>query len=188
MRLSVKYMGKQYNATNTEILLRRIGTYWKKNAQAKLRRDKKNAGGTLKKSMTVDVFQDGSDMGVDITPSAPYWKFVDQGVRGSLTSPFKRQKESPFRFRKKMPPRDAIREWMDVKGIRPRDKKGRFASMTFDSLAYLIQRSIWSRGMRPTFFISDTGDRIQDKYGDQLAEALSQDLQNAMEEWLKSQL
>ena len=185
MRLTINFKGKQYNATNTEIMLRKVGTYWKKNAQAKLRRDNKNAGGTLKKSMKVEVFQDKDAMGVDITPSAPYWRFVDQGVRGAQSSPFKRQNKSPFRFKEKMPPRDAIREWMGVKGVRPRDKKGRFAAMTFDSLAYLIQRSIWRRGLRPTFFISDTGDRLTKKYGDQLAEALSKDYETALADWIK---
>lgn len=178
-----KVGGKFYDMKNLDAELLRVGRLWKRNARAKLQRDNKNATGTLTKSMKVRTGSERGNAFVDLTPSAPYWQFVDLGVRGagpmtdydrSKGYPFPRQEESPFRFRNKWPPIPKIEKWIKVKGIQGRDNKGRFIS--HKSFAFLISRAIFRRGIKPTFFISDTGERIERKYAASIAQAFADDL------------
>lgn len=159
-------------ATEKEML--RVASLWKKNAQAKLRRDKKNATGKLTRSMKPKAYVQDGDLVVDITPEEFYWEFVDQGVRGAVESPFPRQGESPFKFKDKWPPRKPLLDWIKAKPVKPRDKDGKF--MKHETFAFLLQRAIWRRGIKPTFFISDTGDRITAKYADSIGDAMATDI------------
>ena len=168
---------------NLEKTLLRIMRLWRRNAQAKLRREGKNATGELTRSMKTRLYMMGGDIVTDITPQVLYWQYVDGGVRGSKTSPWARQGTNPnggrpFAFTTKKPPLDEIKTWMQVKGIMNRDSKGRFKSG--DGLAFGIQNSIFSRGLKPTFFISDTGDRIEKKYANEIAVAYATDMGEAL--------
>ncbi len=174
--LSINVDGIRIPLPNTEKEMLRVANLWKRNAQAKLRRAKVNASGALKSSMTPKVEVDGDSIAVDITPDVDYWEFVDLGVRGSVSSPFPRQSESPFKYKSKMPPRKPLLDWIKVKPVTPRDKDGKF--MKRETFAFLIQRAIFRRGIKPTFFISDTGDRIEAKYAQSIADALAEDIDN----------
>ena len=169
-----KVGNKFYSMPELDRELHRVGRLWKKNAQAKLRRDNKNASGTLTRSMKIRTGSERGNAFVDLTPSVYYWKFVDLGVRGAKRSPYPRQSQSPYRFRNKMPPVSVIEEWIKVKGLTGRDKRGRFIKRT--RFAFLIARAIFRRGIKPTFFISDTGDRISRKYSQSIADAIGRDM------------
>ena len=183
MKVYIKYNSKKYPAPETEKELNRTARLWRRNAQAKLRRENANASGVLKSSMKTRLGMNGDQPFADITPNVSYWEFIDKGVQGAQLNPFRRQNESPFKYKSKKPPLDMILKWMTVKPIRGRGKDGKFIKK--ESAAYLIQRSIWSRGIRPLFFISDTGKRIEKKYADSIAQAYALDLENALENSLK---
>ena len=86
-----------------------------------------------------------------------YGAFVDKGVSGNQ----KRQnykdykgktEQSPFSFKLKQPPSGIIEKWIKARGIKGRDEKGRFASVTRKSLAFLIARSIKKKGVPAASF------------------------------------
>ena len=59
-----------------------------------------------------------------------------------------------------------------------RDEKGRFVSRK--QIVSAISLAIWRRGLKPTFFVSDTRKRIKDKALKRIATALGQDIANAI--------
>ena len=179
--------GLNVTLTETSEALMRVAKLWKRNAQGKLRREDKNATGTLTRSMrpVLGLTPDG-DPFVDITPQVHYWLFVDAGVKGAVSSPFgPRQGQDPnggpdFQYRDKAPPVAVIRSWMRTRNIKPRGEGGKFKKMTHDTLAILIAQSIRRRGLRPTHFITDTGARIEAKYSVEIAVAYANDVAAAI--------
>jgi len=122
-----------------------------------------------------------------------YWEFVDQGVRGSgkakggTTKSGKqakrggtglaRARKSPFKYTNKMPPRGVIDRWIVGKPLRSaRDKKGKFIPRK--TMAYLIQRSIFQKGLYRTLFFTKPYEKESKKYDPLIVESLADDLMN----------
>jgi len=98
------------------------------------------ASGELAKSLSYKVIKRGKDFRIDFTSSASYAEFIHEGVNGT-----KINVGSKFSFKKKMVNRGAILKWIRTKGIKGRDKKGRF--ITNDQLSFIMARSIAQKGI-----------------------------------------
>ena len=134
-------------------------------AKANLTRGKKRATGTLYNSVKYKLVQ---------TPSGPYVEFlyvdygeyVEQGRRPNGKFPWPKGDPSP------------ITKWIKQKGIRGRDKQGRF--ITDKSLTYLISRSIAKKGIKPFPFYADAIKsaikRLGPELGNTIAVAIQKDL------------
>jgi|TARA_R110001583_G_scaffold70256_8_gene198880 hypothetical protein len=174
--------GKKYPMTQLIKALRKIGKIWRKNARISLRKQDKVNTGALYNSMSVTVGEDKEGYFVNITPQVHYWEFVDKGVQGASRNIFTRQSESPFKFGSGKGPRGlrgAIDKWVIKKGIEgTRDAQGRF--VTRKSLVFMISSAIYNRGLKPTFFISDTRKRLKSKALLWLAQALGEDVASAL--------
>jgi hypothetical protein len=182
---NIKIGKKTYPMTETTKMLEKIGKIWRKNARISLRMQDKVNTGALYDSMPVTVGENQHAYYVNITPQVHYWEFVDKGVQGASRNIFTRQSESPFKFgaNKTRGLRGAIDKWVIQKGIEgTRDAQGRFTPRK--SLVYLISNAIWHRGLKPTFFISDTLKRLKPKAMKWLGLALGEDIANAIKESL----
>ena len=179
---TIEIGGEVYPMTQLIKALEKIGKIWRKNARISLRKQDKVNTGALYNSMPVIVGEDNDGYFVNITPQVHYWEFVDKGVQGASRNIFSRQSDSPFKFGSGKGPRGlrgAIDKWVVQKNIEgTRDTKGRF--VTRKSLVYVISRAIYSRGLKPTFFISDTRKRLKVKALKWLGEALGADVANAL--------
>ena len=168
--------------TQIKKALQTIGKIWRKNARISLRKQDKVNTGALYNSMSVAVGKDKDGFFVNITPQVHYWEFVDKGVQGASRNIFSRQSESPFKFGSGNGPRGlrgAIDKWVAKKGFQFSDKKtGRF--MSFKSTAFVVSRAIYNRGLKPTFFISDTMKRLKPKAMQMLSKAMSEDMASAL--------
>ena len=176
-------IGKQtYPMTQTTKTLEKIGKMWRKNARISLRKQDKVNTGALYNSMPVTVGQNQYAIYVDITPTVDYWEFVDKGVQGASRNIFPRQSESPFKYgsgKGGRGLRGAIDKWVLQKGLGgTRDAQGRFTPRK--SLVYLISNAIWHRGLKPTFFISDTLKRLKPKAMKWLGLAIGEDIADAI--------
>jgi hypothetical protein len=115
-----------------------------------------------------------------------YWEYVDQGVQGATGMPDfmkkagrPRAKGSPFRFKDKMPPRRAIDRWIVGKPLKAaRDEKGRFIERK--SLAFLIQRSVFYRGIKRTMFLSRPFEQQLNKRTKRILEAFANDMETEL--------
>ena len=183
-KLTIEIGGKTYPMTNLNKTLDKVGKMWRKNARISLRMQDKVNTGALYNSMPVTVGQNQHVYYVNITPKVDYWEYVDKGVQGASRNIFARQSESPFKFgsgKGGRGLRGAIDKWVIQKGIQgTRDAQGRFTPRK--SLVFLISRAIWNRGLKPTFFLSDTLKRIKPKAMKWLGAALNKDMANAIKE------
>jgi len=182
---TIEIGGKTYPMTNLNKTLEKIGKMWRKNARISLRMQGKVNTGALYESIPVIVGEDANEYYVNITPQVDYWEFVDKGVQGASRNIFARQSESPFKFgaNKTRGLRGGIDKWVIQKGIQgTRDAQGRFTPRK--SLVYAISNAIWHRGLKPSFFISDTLKRLKPKAMQWLGLALGQDIANAIKESL----
>ena len=137
---------------NTIQEMQLLGDNVVKEGKAILKRKKKTTrANTLYNDF--DYLVTSNDSSVTLTfefgRASDYWDFVDEGVRGAggfKGSGRARGQNSPFKYSTKMPPRRFIDKWIVSKPLRAaRDKSGRFIARK--SLAFLIQRSIFQRGL-----------------------------------------
>lgn len=179
---TIEIEGVKYPLTNLTKTLEKIGKMWRKNARISLRKQDKVNTGALYNSMPLIVGEDKDGYFVDITPQVHYWEFVDKGVQGASRNIFTRQSESPFKFGSGKGPRGlrgAIDKWVVQKSIEgTRDAQGRFTPRK--SLVFLISKAIYNRGLKPTFFISDTLKRLKPKAMKWLGLAIGKDVANAI--------
>lgn len=93
-----------------------------------------------------------------------YWKYVEYGRRPGG----------------KFPPPSAIRKWIEIKPVLPRPmKNGKLP--TLNQLTYLISRSIAEKGIRPKNILERSVEEINREYDEKISEALTLDLENAMD-------
>ena len=113
-------------------------------------------------------------------PGADYAKFVDEGVRGAMSSA--KAPRSPFRFGSGSGPsgglRPAIDKWVVKKGIAPRGAGGQFAKRK--GMVFAISRSIYQTGIRPSYFFTNAYDRTLKKHNAKLEKAVGEDIGNAI--------
>jgi|DEB0MinimDraft_3_1074331.scaffolds.fasta_scaffold04094_4 hypothetical protein len=179
----IEIRGKEYPMTEVTKTLEAIGRQWRKNARISLKMQGRINTGALYDSMPVKVGETKDMYFVDITPEVYYWDFVDKGVQGARKNIYARQNESPYKFGRGDKSRGTLRgsidKWTTQKNIKgTRDEKGRFVSRK--QIVSAISLAIWRRGLKPTFFVSDTRKRIKDKALKRIATALGQDIANAI--------
>lgn len=104
--------------------------------------EKKSATGNLIKSINFKVEQkEGND--VLTIESESYLKFVDKGVSGT-----DRKYNTPYSYRSKKPPIQAISNWMNIKGIP-------------QQYLYHIRNKIFRFGIKPTNVLKKTIDELE---------------------------
>lgn len=110
---------------------------------------------------------------------ADYGKFVDEGVSGK-----NKKYNTPYSYTTKMPPSRVFDKWIKTKGIKGRDKKGRF--MSHKTLSFLIARSIFNNGMKPSLFFTKPFEREFLKIDNELLEAFGLDIDEFLEQTLNA--
>lgn len=109
-----------------------------------------------------------------------YGDYVDQGVRGKKKN---QAPKSPFKFRGRSSGgkfEKSIRQWIKTRGIKGRDKKGRF--IPEKSLNFLIRRSIINNGLKPSLFFTKPFEAAFKKMPDELVEAYGLDIDEFLEQ------
>jgi hypothetical protein len=146
-------------------------------ARKSLTRNKKNASKTLYNDMNsfLKVSKNSFELGFEMPI---YGQFQDQGVSGK-----KKKYDTPFSYKKKMPPLDVFEAWIKRKGIKGRDKRGRF--ITNKSLSYLIARSVFNNGIKPSLFFTRPFELAYKRLGDDIIEAFGLDIDEFLKYTLK---
>lgn len=108
-----------------------------------------------------------------------YGKFVDEGVSGT-----KKKYNTPYSYTTKMPPSKVFDKWIVRRGIAPRDEGGKFKSRK--SLSYLIARSVFQNGLKPSLFFTKPFEREFMKLDEDLIEAFGLDIDEFLEQTLNA--
>ena len=116
-----------------------------------------------------------------------YGAFQDKGVKGKSSSA--KAPNSPFKFGSGTGPKGGltkgIEKWVRLKGFQFRDKtSGKF--MSYQATAFLITRSIFHKGIKPSLFFTKPFEAGYKKYIDvDLLKAFGQDVETMVDYNLK---
>lgn len=147
----------------------------------------KKGGGNLENSINYSVSQ--IQEGIKVTFEMPkYGEFVDRGVDGvKVKYGAKAYDGRSLKYTNKMPPPSKLDKWIVKRGgkgvsLAPRDSKGRFTKRKIDSIGFqksiqfLIARSIFFKGIRPSMFFTKPYRSAITKYTDQFNVAFFSDV------------
>lgn len=142
---------------NLERVLNKFGKYVVQQARSNLSKKNKNVTSELYNSISyeLEVSESGRSFSLKFNME-DYGMFVDKGVKGKSSGD--KAPNSPFKFgsgksKGKGGLRDSIPKWVRDRRFQFRDRKtGKF--MSYDSTAFLIARSIYHTGIRPSDFFS----------------------------------
>lgn len=115
-----------------------------------------------------------------------YWKFLDYGVKGKVSSA--KAPNSPYKFGsgtgKKGGLRASIDKWVVRKGLAgTRDKQGRF--MSRKQMVSMISRSIYLKGTPETKFFRDAFEKSYPTLDENIVEKYGLDLESFLKFSLK---
>lgn len=169
-------------------VLRDYGRQVDDRARAILEAEGKNATGYLSESIQHEVYMMDEQVVITWPHLAPYFDFVEQGVKGKLSSSL--APNSPYQFGTGSGPagglRPAIRKWIVDKPVGQwRDlKSGRF--MSYDGMAKMISRKVYLQGIAPTPFLRVTMREVFENYKRMLEEAYAGDVGVAVGKWMRT--
>jgi len=150
--------------------------------QAKENLSKADKKGALANSIDFFVIRKGGSITVRFKMNS-YGAFVDKGVSGTKTKrsykDYKgKTKSSPFKYKAKQPPSGIIEKWIKRKGLKGRDKKGRF--ITHKSLSFLIARSIKKKGIQGISFFQRPLMLGMKQFSSKFGKAIADDIVNSL--------
>ena len=142
---------------NSYKLLEKYKNYVIQQARANLSKGRNNVSKTLYNSLKGEVVTD-DDYAIVAFRMELYGQFLDEGVKGAFPNLVKNGKQkapnSRFKFTNKRPPSGPIAEWAKKRNIRLRDENGKFKKGSYKSIGFVIARSIYAQGIKPTMFFT----------------------------------
>lgn len=146
-------------------------------SRSRLTKGRKNVNKKLYNSIDGDVKVSANSISLSFYME-DYGIFQDKGVSGT-----KKKYNTPFSYTSKRPPRKTLEEWISKRRFQFRDKKGKF--MSYKSMSFLIQRSIFEKGIKPSLFFTKPFEQGFKKLPDKLIEAYGLDVEELLEFTLK---
>jgi hypothetical protein len=162
---------------SVEQVLRRFRDYVIQQSRSNLSKSDKNVSKELYNSLKGEILTENNYSIVGFS-MAEYGQFQDQGVKGKTSS--LKAPNSPFKFGtgsgKKGGLTKSIDKWVRARGFQFRDKKsGQFLS--YEQTGFLISRSIFHKGIKPSLFFTKPFEAGYKKYIDtDLMRAFGQDV------------
>jgi hypothetical protein len=167
-------------------VLSKFTKYVTTQAKANLTRGDKNVKKGLYNSIKGEPFVGKNSIGIYFE-MLNYGEFQDLGVKGKSSS--NKAPNSPFKFgaswgKKEGGLTKGINEWVRNRGFQFRDRKtGKF--MSYENTAFLITRSIYQKGIKPSRFFSKPFEVAFKKLPDEVIEAYALDLEKLIKQTLK---
>ena len=155
-----------------------------KQARDNLTKAGKRSSGKLYDSIDGEVKAMPNSIGIYFEMEQ-YGAFQDKGVNGK-----KSVWSTAYSFKSKMPPPSKLDKWIVRKGIAPRNK-GKFTGRSIDSVGFrksiqfLIARSIFYNGIKPTLFFTKAFESAYKKLPDELIDKYGLDVEELVAQALK---
>ena len=166
--------------------LNRFGKYVVSQSRANLTRGDKNVNKDLWRSLDYDVEVHKNSFTLSIE-MLEYGLFQDKGVKGKSSS--SKAPRSPYKFGsgrgKKGGLTKGIDKWVRARRFQFRDKDtGRF--MSYKSTAFLITRSIYKKGIKPSLFFTKPFEKAFKNLNEDLLEAYKLDVEKFMSDTINN--
>ena len=144
-------------------------------SRANLTRGDKNVKRTLWDSLSYDLRVSKNSFSLRLKMEK-YGDFQDKGVNGTEV-----KHGSPYSFRDKQPPTKPLADWAKARGIRLRDEKGRFKKGDYNTIGFLIARSIKKKGIKPSLFFTKPFEKHFQNLPDELVQSFGLEVDNFMQ-------
>jgi hypothetical protein len=172
--------------TEVDNVIKKFRDYVIQQSRSNLTKGGKNVTKKLYDSLKGEIV---TDKGFSIVGFSmdDYGSFQDKGVKGKTSSA--KAPNSPFKFGSGTGPKGGltkgIDKWVRLKGFQFRDKtSGKF--MSYQATAFLITRSIFHKGIKPSLFFTKPFEAGYKKYIDvDLMKAFGQDVETMVDYNLK---
>ena len=141
----------------------------------------KNVRKTLWNSIGGEIFVGKSNRSIGLYfEMEEYGQFQDLGVKGKTSS--NKAPESPYKFGtgtgKKGGLTQGIEKWVNARRFQFRDENGKFLS--YKSTAFIITRSIYNKGLKPSYFFTKPFEAAFKNLPEELVEKYKLDLEQLL--------
>ena len=178
----------------TETYLNNFAKYVIQQSRSNLTKGNKNVDKKLYNSLDKEI-EVGANSFRLAFEMEDYGKFVDKGVKGN--DPSKVSKNA--KIRGQQAPQSEYRfgsgnfkgqwgdftnkleKWVKKKGLRFRDSKGRYKEGNSKTMAKVVARNIYARGIKPSLFFTRPFEKAFERLPDELVEAYGLDVENFIE-------
>ena len=166
---------------NVDEIVTKYAKYVVQQSKSNLTKDKKG-GGDLYNSVSYKIEKSQDDFLLDFLME-DYGAFVDRGVKGKTsTYPETSAALSKFQYGsgtgQKGGLTKGINAWLKKKRFQFRDKQGRF--MSYESMTYLISRSIYNKGLKANLFFTKPFEAGLKRLPNDLIKAFDLDIEDAI--------
>ena len=166
---------------NVDEIVTKYAKYVVQQSKSNLTKDKKG-GGDLYNSVSYKIEKSQDDFLLDFLME-DYGAFVDRGVKGKTsTYPETSAALSKFQYGsgtgQKGGLTKGINSWLKKKRFQFRDKQGRF--MSYESMTYLISRSIYNKGLKANLFFTKPFEAGLKRLPDDLIKGFALDVEDAI--------
>ena len=164
---------------NLQAELNAFGKYVVQQSRSNLTKGKHNVTKGLYDSIKYDLTDNKGNYDLAFIMDE-YGTFLDKGVKGANPSLVKDGKQkggnSPYSFKSKRPPMQPLADWAKKRNIRLRDKEGKFKKGNYRTIGFILQRSIFAQGIKPSMFFTKPFLVAFDRYPQLLTKAFAQDI------------
>jgi hypothetical protein len=139
---------------------------------AELKRELNKKGSRLENSIVGRKIPNKDGFRIKMNDYGVYESYGVNGKRSAYTS--------PFSYKSKYPNIDRIKDWIVRNNVQPRT----FSSTKkteLEDLAFLISRSIYQNGIRPTRFIDIAIEKVEPKMTKEIVDAYGKDLSEELD-------
>ena len=168
----------------TREALNKFAKYVIQQSRSNLTKSDKNVSKELYNSLDYDLTVSKNSFSLSLLME-DYGIFQDKGVKGKTSSA--KAPNSPFRFGsgtgKKGGLTNGIDKWVRRRRFQFRDKKGKF--MSYQSTAFLITRSIYNKGIKPSMFFTKPFEKAFKGLNEELVKAYALDVEKFMATTIK---
>ena len=170
---------------NLQTELQSFGKYVVQQSRSNLTKQKHNVSKDLYNSIYYDLTEKNGNYDLAFIMDE-YGTFLDKGVKGANPSLVKGGKQkggnSPYSFKSKRPPMQPLADWAKKRNIRLRDKEGKFKKGNYRTIGFILQRSIFAQGIKPSMFFTKPFLAAFDRYPELLSKAFAQDITDILKD------
>lgn len=162
--------------------LKAFRDYVVKQARSNLSKSGKKSSGRLYNSIDGEVKAMPNSIGIYFDMEE-YGAYQDKGVNGKFSA-----WTTAYSYKSKMPPPSKLDKWIVRRGIAPRDDNGKM--LPRKTLQFLIARSIFLKGIKPSLFFTKAFEGGYKKLPDELIKKYGLDMEQltleALDQVIKS--
>ena len=170
---------------NLQTELQAFGKYVVQQSRSNLTKQKHNVTKDLYNSIHYKLEEKNGNFDLAFIMDE-YGTFLDKGVKGADPSLVKNGKQkggnSPYSFKSKRPPMQPLADWAKKRNIRLRDKEGKFKKGNYRTIGFILQRSIFAQGIKPSMFFTKPFLAAFDRYPQLLTKAFAQDITDILKD------